>query len=140
MSSHGPSRDVSCGKVRVGLWGLLLLLVACSYGGDEREKLERRAGQTQVCITSEHTLDARVELIRRNGAEAAEIWVPSFGERCEWTELEPGDVVHGLVKAVGLRRDVIPPAWRHMMVGRRTMRLTLGMDGATRFAHSGRSQ
>lgn len=116
------------------------LLFKCSPLS-ETQKLERMADQTQVCVQNDREFTVTVEIRDSNtGTEYASIYAPSFAERCEWTNLEAGELVHGVIDAVGLRRDVVPPAWRHMMVGSRTMRLTIGADGLTRFSHSSRMQ
>lgn len=117
---------------------VLLAVLACSPLSEE-QRLQRMADQTQVCIQNDREHYARVALRDDAGSRVATIPVMSFSRECKWTELDAGDYVTGIIYSTSAP-TAVPPAWREMLVGNRTIRLTIGQDGATPFAHSSRRQ
>lgn len=127
----------------VGLGTITMgLLLACSQAGGPSPTLAPQVeDDRRVCIDNDREFTIRAEVRdAQTGTEYAELYLPSFGETCERVELaRAGEMVTVTLKAVG-GPDATPMAFRDLLVTGRAMRLTIGMDGVTPYAHSSRSQ
>lgn len=118
-----------------------LVLTACgpTQEGTSLEMLTQHADDTNVCVRNENTTAASVVMRDgHSGQRYGDVFVSSKSSACEWINLPPTRRLNAVVDGIGIAQAVVPPQFRGIFIRERgySLRLVLGVDGLTPFAHS----
>lgn len=101
------------------------------------QKWRLRADRTLVCVDNRREYTLRVELMRDGTRhKVAQLNMRPFQEKCDWFPIVEGSLLNARIDWVGAVRDAYPPQWQGILNTGETLRLHVGVDGATPFAHS----